>query len=164
MSAPLLGTESAADAIARVKYSHDAMIDMIICNPGITGPELGKAFGYTSAWVSRITNSDAFQARLAERKEDLVDPGIVASIETKMKALASKSLDVVLEKLSVTQNPDTALKALEITAKALGFGARDPRGSTNINFVVAMPQQARSEGEWVKSHNIQIVEAQSETL
>ena len=29
-SAPLKGTESAAGAIARVKYSHDAMIDLMI--------------------------------------------------------------------------------------------------------------------------------------
>ena len=35
MSERLVGTESAAGAIARVKYSHDAMIDLIIANPAV---------------------------------------------------------------------------------------------------------------------------------
>ena len=131
MSEPLLGTASAANAIARVKYSHDAMIDLLIANPAISQNEIAANFGYTVPWVSRIMNSDAFQARLALRKEELLDPVIVASIEEKFRALASKSLDVVLDKLSVTNSAELGLKALEISAKALGYGARQQ----NLKFV-----------------------------
>ena len=152
MATALEGTESAAGAIARVRYTHDAMIDLLIANPAISQGEVAKHFGYTQGWVSRITNSDAFQARLAERKTELVDPSIVATIDEKMRALASKSLDVVLEKLTVTQNPDTALKALEITSKALGYGARQQNLNVQQNFVVALPPKAVDAESWVSAH------------
>ena len=69
-----------------------------------------------------------------------------------MRALASKSLDVVLEKLTVTQNPDTALKALEITSKALGYGARQQNLNVQQNFVVALPPKAVDADSWVSAH------------
>ena len=153
MSEPLLGTASAANAIARVKYSHDAMIDLLIANPAISQNELAANFGYTVPWVSRIMNSDAFQARLALRKEELLDPVIVASIEEKFRALASKSLDVVLDKLSVTNSAELGLKALEISAKALGYGARQQNLSVQTNFVVALPAKAADADSWASAHS-----------
>ena len=153
MSEPLLGTASAANAIARVKYSHDAMIDLLIANPAISQNEIAANFGYTVPWVSRIMNSDAFQARLALRKEELLDPVIVASIEEKFRALASKSLDVVLDKLSVTNSAELGLKALEISAKALGYGARQQNLSVQTNFVVALPAKAADAGSWASAHS-----------
>lgn len=153
MSEPLLGTASAANAIARVKYSHDAMIDLLIANPAISQNEIATNFGYTVPWVSRIMNSDAFQARLALRKEELLDPVIVASIEEKFRALASKSLDVVLDKLSVTNSAELGLKALEISTKALGYGARQQNLSVQTNFVVALPAKAADAGSWASAHS-----------
>ena len=153
MSEPLLGTASAANARARVKYSHDAMIDLLIANPAISQNELAANFGYTVPWVSRIMNSDAFQARLALRKEELLDPVIVASIEEKFRALASKSLDVVLDKLSVTNSAELGLKALEISAKALGYGARQQNLNVQTNFVVALPAKAADAGSWASAHS-----------
>ena len=155
MSEPLLGTASAANAIARVKYSHDAMIDLLIANPAISQNEIAANFGYTVPWVSRIMNSDAFQARLALRKEELLDPVIVASIEEKFRALASKSLDVVLDKLSVTNSVELGLKALEISAKALGYGARQQNLNVQTNFVVALPAKAADAGSWASAHSPQ---------
>ena len=155
MSEPLLGTASAANAIARVKYSHDAMIDLLIANPAISQNEIAANFGYTVPWVSRIMNSDAFQARLALRKEELLDPVIVASIEEKFRALASKSLDVVLDKLSVTNSAELGLKALEISAKALGYGARQQNLNVQTNFVVALPAKATDAGSWASAHSPQ---------
>ena len=153
MSEPLLGTASAANAIARVKYSHDAMIDLLIATPAVSQNEIAANFGYTVPWVSRIMNSDAFQARLALRKEELLDPVIVASIEEKFKALASKSLDVVLDKLSVTNSVELGLKALEISAKALGYGARQQNLNVQTNFVVALPAKAADAGSWTSAHS-----------
>lgn len=152
MSEPLIGTESAANSIARVKYTHDAMIDLIIANPALSQNQLAAHFGYSVPWVSRVMNSDAFLARLAIRKADLVDPAIAFSIEEKFKALADKSLDVVLEKLTVTQSAELGLKALEITAKALGYGARQQNLSVQQNFVVALPPKAVSAESWAQAH------------
>ena len=151
-SAPLLGTESAALSIARVKYSHDAMIDMLIANPEVSQGALAQQFGYTQAWVSRVMNSDAFLARLAARKSDLVDPSIALTLDEKFRALANQSLDVIMEKLTVTKNPDTALKALELSSKALGYGARQQNLNVQQNFVVAMPTKVQSPEDWAAMH------------
>lgn len=152
MATPLAGTESAAGAIQRVKYTHDALIDVILANPAVSQGELAKHFGYTQGWLSRVMNSDAFQARLALRKTEVVDPVLTLSIDEKLRALASQSLDVVMDKLAVSQNPDTALKALEITSKALGYGARQQNLNVQQNFVVALPPKAASASEWAATH------------
>lgn len=151
-SAPLIGTASAANAIARVKYTHDAFIDELIANPVISQGELAVKFGYSSVWVSRVMNSDAFLARLAERKADLVDPSIALSLDEKFRTLANRSMDIVLEKLEVSRNPDTALKALELSAKALGYGARQQNLNVQQNFVVAMPTKVQSPEDWAAMH------------
>lgn len=147
-SAPLKGTDSAAGAVARVNYSHDAMIDLIIANPAVSQNELAKHFGYTAAWVSRIRNSDAFLTRLAERKADLVDPSIAATVEEKIRAVADKAWDVVLDKLTLAPTFDQAMKAAEQASKALGYGARQQNVNVQQNFVVALPSKAPDSASW----------------
>lgn len=142
-SAPLVGTASAANALARVHYSHDAMIDHLIENPGISQDALAAMFGYSVPWISRIINSDAFLARLSERKHDLVDPAIALTLDEKFRSLAAQSLDVIQEKLFLTKNVDTAIKALELSTKALGYGARQQNLNVQQNFVVTTTLDAR---------------------
>lgn len=152
-SPQLEGTASAQNAIARVKYSHDAMIDLMIAQPGIKQGEIAKHFGYTQAWVSRIVNSDAFLARLAQRKADLVDPAIALSIDERLRAVAAKSLDVVLEKLELPSVTfDQALEAANLASKSLGYGARQQNLNVQQNFVVAMPQKAASASDWAAKY------------
>jgi len=153
-SPPLEGTESAALAIARVKYSHDAMIDLLLAQPAIKQGEVARHFGYTQAWVSRIMNSDAFLARLAQRKADLVDPAIALSIDEKLRAVASKSLDIVLEKLELPSATfDQALNATNVVSKALGYGARQQNLNVQTNFVVALPSKVPDAAAWAASRN-----------
>lgn len=151
-SAPLQGTESAALAITRVHYTHDAMIDLIIANPGISQNAIAKHFGYTVPWVSRIFNSDAFQARLADRKSDLVDPLLLMSIDDRLSVITKRSLEIVHEKLEATQNADLAMRAAEMSLKALGYGARQANVSVQQNFVVAMPQKVENAHDWAAKH------------
>lgn len=151
-SQPLQGTESAANAVARVSYTHDAMIDLIIANPQISQNELAKHFGYTPAWVSRVRNSDAFLARLAERKGDIVDPALTLSVEEKLRAIVDKSAEILLDKLQMTNSADLALKALDLGGKLAGYGARNTGPVVQNNFVVALPQKAQSEQGWADAH------------
>lgn len=135
--------------IAKVAYTHDAMIDLIIARPDIKGVELAAHFGYSQPWISRIIGSDAFQARLAERKGVLIDPTLVQSFDERIKGLAITSLDIIQEKLDATRNPQLALSTLELTTKALSMGARGQRESgTTVNFVVALPPKAESAEAW----------------
>jgi hypothetical protein len=116
-------------AIAKIRYTHDAMIDQIVMNPTISQNELAAVFGYTPAWVSLVMSSDAWKERLAARKAELVDPTIVASLNERFEAMVRRSLDVLNEKLSqpATAIPDNlALRAAELGAKALGLGGNAP--------------------------------------
>jgi NADPH:quinone reductase-like Zn-dependent oxidoreductase len=157
-SAPLQGTESAANAVARVNYTHDAMIDLIIANPAITQNELARHFGYSVPWLSRIRNSDAFLARLAERKKDIVDPGVIASVEEKLRNIVDKSAEIILNKLETTQSADLAFKALELGGKLAGYGARQTGPVVNNNFVVALPPKAQSEQGWAAAHDPNVID------
>jgi hypothetical protein len=152
MSNPLQGTESGANAIARVRYTQDAMIDLVIANPAISQNEIAKHFGYTAAWVSRIFSSDAFQARLAERKDEIVNPALTASVEDRIKGLAMQSLEILESKLALTQNPDLAVKCFELSTKAAGYGARQANVAVQNNFVVHMPNKIEDPHVWADAH------------
>lgn len=111
--------------VAKVSYTHDSMIDLIIERPTISQNELAAHFGYSVPWVSHIIASDAFQMRLAARKDELIDPTIRATIEERFKALVYRSLEVLHEKLNrpVAAIPDNlALRAAELGARSLGLG------------------------------------------
>jgi hypothetical protein len=115
--------------IEKVKYSHDAMIDALIANPRLSQNAIAQYFGYTVPWVSTIMASDAFQARLGQRRHELLDPAIAASIEERFKALATRSLEILQEKLAAPANQvsdQLALRAAELGAKALGIGGNAP--------------------------------------
>lgn len=148
--------------IQKVRYTHDAMIELIIEDPTVSQDKIAAYFGYSVPWVSRIFGSDAFQARLAQRKLELTDPFLVATIEERFRGLAMQSIDIIAEKLAATKNPDLALKALDISSKAMGFGARarEPAQIQN-NFVVAMPAKAASAEEWAATYTKNVTPAKS---
>lgn len=148
------GDDFSGNRLKRVHYSHEAMIDVIIAEPTITQNELAKRFERSVPWVSIIMGSDAFQAALAKRRDDLLDPFLVATIEERFRGLAQQSLQVISDKLEKTQNADLALKALDLSAKALGFGARStPQGPVTNNFVVALPPKIESASDWASAHS-----------
>lgn len=163
MSAPLAGSKHGY-ALKKLRYSHDAMIDVLIEQPNIKQYELAEMFGVTKEWVSMLMCSDAFQARLAVRKADVIDPIMAASFKQRMEVLARKSVDVLMTKLEDEEcGPNVALGALGIAAKGFGFGGA---GNVNIDqstkttqFVVAMPGKARTSLEWAAAFGAKDLDA-----
>lgn len=149
------GDDFSGNRLQKVSYSHEAMIDVIIAEPTITQAELAKKFGRSQGWISVVMGSDAFQAALAKRRDDLTDPFLVATIEERFRGLADQSLQIIAENLEKSRNTDLALKALDISAKALGFGARAAAGGATVqnNFVVQLPPKIDSSSEWAKAHS-----------
>ena len=140
-----------AQPIAKVSYTHDAMIDLIIASPAISQGKLAQHFGYTQGWVSQIMSSDAWKVRLAERKGELSDPTVVATVMERLEGLARHSVNMIQQ--SMDANPgkvDVALKALEISTRALGYGASAGSGvNVQVNNVVAfVPEKAASARVW----------------
>lgn len=113
--------------VGKVRYTHDAMIDLIIADPAVSQNVLAAHFGYTASWVSQILHSDAFQARLSERKAELIDPTITANAESKFQAIVSRSQELLLARLDqpASSLPDNLiLRSLELSSRALGYGAK----------------------------------------
>jgi hypothetical protein len=113
----------------KMRYSHAAMVDMIVENPAISQREIAAVFGRTESWVSTIVRCDAFQCMLAARKAELIDPELTLSHRERFNALTSRSLQVLQEKLAkpVDQISDNlVLRAVELGAKSLGIGGHAP--------------------------------------
>lgn len=122
---------AAGQAIAKIRYSHTDMIDFIIANPGVSQGMLATRYGYTQAWISRVMSSDAWQSAAAARREELVDPTLLASINERFHAMTALSLERLMEKLEKPAVSDqVVLKAVELGAKAMGVGG---------NAVIAPP-------------------------
>lgn len=109
----------------KVSYTHDGVIDQIIAAPHMSQGQLAAMFGYTQAWLSTVMGSDAFKARLAQRRGEIIDPTLGMTVKERFTALTERSLEVLQEKLSAPSAniPDQlALRAAELGAKALGVG------------------------------------------
>lgn len=120
-------TAATMGRLAKVRYTHEALIDLIIAQPTLTQNQLAGHFGYTPGWISNILASDSFQVAMAKRREEIIDPTIKATIEERFKALVIRSQEVLMEKLSAPQVSDNvALRAFELGARALGVGGNAP--------------------------------------
>ena len=117
-------TGEVRNGIAKTSYTHDAIIDAIISNPGVDQKEIARSMGYSEGWISQIMASDSFQAAFERRKDELVDPVLRHSLEENFKSLVLQSVAVLRRKLEASPSDALALKVLENSSRALGFGAR----------------------------------------
>lgn len=140
----------------RLNYTHDALIDAIIAQPQLHQYQLAEMFGRSARWVHLVCASDAFQARLAERKKEMVDPTLSATIDERLGAVAAAALDKVLDKLAdpkTTPSEDFLLQAAKMATTAMGYGAKPMGGaSAQVAVVVQVPSKAASPEEWVAAH------------
>lgn len=141
--------------IAKVRYTHDALIDDILMNPAISQGELAKAYGYSQTWMSIVINSAAFKERLAERKGELIDPRVQATINERLDAVANRSLEKLIDRLD---NPGAQIKTLELVAIAkLGVGDKNtrPAGPQTQNnlYVVSLPAPAQNSAAWIANRS-----------
>lgn len=154
MTLPAAPPDPFGNAIDKVGYTHDKMVDLIVANPHVKQADLAKYFGYTQAWVSRVIRSDAFRERVAARRDELVDPLILQSLEQRFQALVDQSLEILQEQLQAKPNADLALRAADLGSRALGYGARSAGVQVNQQFVVHMPPKSASTQEWLDSRTV----------
>lgn len=130
------------------------VMDYLLVNPGCTGKEVAKHFGMSYQWVLILTNSDAFQKRLEERRKELLDPTVKTLLEDRMKGLVQQSVETLMRKLEASDDPQVALKALDISTRALGYGAKPTVEVNNrqTTFVVQAPPKAKDPGSWLEAH------------
>lgn len=118
--------QPAATALA-LPYSHAAMVELMVENPGWTTKKLAAHFGKGSAWFAAVLASDGFQLELDKRRGEVLNPAFTATMEERFRALALRSLDVLQDKLDSKDVSDNiVLRAAEIGVKALGMGQVAP--------------------------------------
>ena len=111
----------------KVRYTHTDMIDFIIANPTISQGALAARYGYSQGWISNVMASDAWQAAMAARRDEIVDPALKATMEERFRGLTILSLQRLQQKLEAPQVSDqVVLRAVELGAKALGIGGNQP--------------------------------------
>lgn len=115
-------------SIRAVRLSHEAIIDHFIANPFLTLKERAPLVGVTPGWLSQIIASDAFRERLKQRQEEVLDPVLKATLDELYNANLRTALDIIGTRLNAAQAPSDAfvLRTAELSARALGFGARPP--------------------------------------
>lgn len=83
-----------AAQLQRLKPLHLSIMDYMLAHPQLPMSALAAHFDKSLSWVSTVTNTDIFQAQLAERRaqiQSLVD----AEIKDKALGLARKGLDAL---------------------------------------------------------------------
>lgn len=149
-------SEERTQVIEKISYTHDAMIDLLIAQPMIAQVDVARHFGYTQGWVSRVIRSDAFRERLASRKTELTDPLLIQAVESQFEVLLAESLRILQEKVELPNAPaDLVLKTAELSARALGYGAKNAGVQINQQFVCAMPEKAKTAEEWLAGRAIE---------
>lgn len=106
--------------LVKLNYTHEAMIDLILQEPTVTTRELAEVFGLTPGWIARVISSDSFQARIAERKAQVIDPVIAHTLRERVQGVAAQSIAIIQEKLASEESASYALEALGVAAIALG--------------------------------------------
>jgi len=107
--------------IEKVSHVHEMIINEMIANPLVTQAELCQQFGYKPSWMSRIIKSDAFQARLAQRRQEVMDPIIRQRLKAKLETVALQSISTIQRQLdSPEASADLALASLQMVQRSLG--------------------------------------------
>jgi hypothetical protein len=139
--------------IQKVRWNHEAVIDAMIANPDMSQNEIAAMMGYSPPWLSIIINSDAFQEKLSERRAEVIDPMLRATIEDRLRGVAAKAAEVILENLHAAPTPKVALQALEVTTRALGYGAKTgTEVNLNIQPVAVVPAKELSTDAWSRNY------------
>jgi hypothetical protein len=77
------------------------------------------------------------------------------TLEERFAALCQQSLDILQEQLDMKPTADLALRAAELGARALGYGAKTVGVQVNNQFVVHAPAKAASTDEWLAGRTIE---------
>lgn len=134
--------------------AHMIIIDQLLMDPAISTTSLATVTGYSRNWLHRVMSSDAFQAKLAERQAAIIDPIIANSIKDRIQGLASRSLEIIEERM---ENDDislaNALEVFGVASKAMGLGQQKAAPVVAQQFIVHVPPRMASATDWAALHS-----------
>lgn len=128
----------AKPTIKTCSFSHDAIAQWLVANPGGKLKDCAEHFGYTQPWLSIIIHSDAFQARYLELLGD-ADRAVINDIPAKLRGVASRALDGLAEAVDVAVADSNStlmhrgflLETSDKLLRDLGYGPQKPTVQIN---------------------------------
>ena len=106
--------------IQKISPQHEAMINWLIENPTASRPQMAAVFGVTTAWLSTVIHSDAFQAKLLSRQDTVFNAAIVRPIQERLMGCAQVATDRLYERLNLEDDTAVILRSVEVLTKAVG--------------------------------------------
>lgn len=88
-------------ALANLSFRHQSIVDFMVAYPTAKKGEIAEHFGVTPAWLSIVIHSDAFQAAIRARQDELFRHHVVPLAE-KLAYLAHRTIDKLAEKVETT--------------------------------------------------------------
>jgi hypothetical protein len=137
--------------MALKKPWHEVIIDLWLMDPLLTQREIAAKLGKTEAWLSILINNDAFRAKYAERKGELVDPEIVAKVEERLSAVTNKASDELLRRLTIAPSSFTVKdlnQTVASTTRALGMGVAKAPAVQQTLYVIPAPTERHTVDSW----------------
>lgn len=127
--------EPARQQVKDLSHTHEQVINWLILNPHLKLRECADHFGYTQSWLSTLIHSDAFQAQLKSRQEQ-VFAQVAGSIPEKLAAAADVAIEKLSEKVEKSEDPEFILDAFDKILHRAGYApasAKNPGGNTVNN-------------------------------
>jgi len=134
-------------------YQYDAVIDIMLAEPGLSLSEVGRRLNKSPSWMSWLTKSDAFRdiydARRAQKNQIVSD-----ELNNALVKVARQSLDIVSERMEKNPSSVSLAAALEVADKSLerlGYGVKlpgvvvDARSQQSNSFVLSAEEFERAQ-------------------
>ena len=145
----------------RLRPWHELVIDMWVANPNLTQRQIAHSLGRSEYWLSIVVNCDAFQLRLAERKAEIIDPILAATVEDRLRAVVNKSAEKFLDRLASNAPISDAnlIRAMQVGAMGLGMGpaSKSPAIQQNL-YVIPAPPRAADSATWAQQARGEIID------
>lgn len=132
--------------------THNAIADWLIANPG--KGQMGKCareFDITPAWLSTITQSDAFRALMQSKQERSYEK-VIIPLQDKIAGVANAAVEKLGDIVAETKDERLVKDVADSMLTKLGYGANAraaeaPAGATNItnNTLIVADRAALAE-------------------
>ena len=137
--------------LKKIRPVHEHIMDTMLECPDITLRELGVATGYSVSYLSIMTNSDAFRARFAERKQEVCRTSV--DIPTRMRAIAAVAMEKLGEHVERSEDADFLRTTADMMLHRLGYAPQRVGGGVTVNaapqvqFVISRDDLAQARGQ-----------------
>lgn len=121
--------------IQQISITHDAIANFLVANPG--RGQMAKAalhFGVTRPWLSTLVHSDAFQAHLRNKQDEVFKTAIMP-LKAKIAGAADVALDRLGERLEVETDTRVLADAADKLLNRLGYGPKPTPTAGNVTGV-----------------------------